>query len=147
MSSLPQIRIVTEEENSRVEVAELRRLSELLREIEEEAVRLVEGTRGASTLAIVSRAASARRFVESVLGEPTPLAAVHPLQSVERDCLRRIRVAVQELHLSASAAANRVGATEEEMERILQGTAGVWPLELLDRVARRLEGEQQLEVL
>lgn len=121
---------------------DLHRLAKLLREIEEEAVRLVEGARGASTLAIVSRAASARRYVESALGEPEPRPV--PLPGVERDYLRRIRVAVQELQLSPAAAANRAGATTDEMEKILQGTLGLWPLDLLDRVARRLEEEHQI---
>lgn len=121
---------------------DLQRLAALLQEIEEEAVRVLEGARGASTLAIVSRAASARRYVESALGEePRPIATT---QAVERDYLRRIRVAVQELQLSVTAAANRAGATGDEMEKILQGALGVWPLDLLDRVARRLEEDHQL---
>jgi hypothetical protein len=122
--------------------ADLRRVATLLREIEEEAVRVLEGARGASTLAIVGRAASARRYLEAALGEDT---VVPPLvQTVERDYLRRIRVAVQELQLSVSGAANRSGATVDEMEKILQGSFGVWPLDLLDRVTRRLEEEHQL---
>jgi hypothetical protein len=122
--------------------AELRRVAVLLREIEEEAVRVVEGARGASTLAILGRAASARRYLEAALGDEMPPAPLAP--TVERDYLRRIRVAVQELQLSATAAANRAGATVEEMEKILQGVLGIWPLDLLDSVARRLEDEHQI---
>ncbi len=125
-----------------VDAAELKRVASLLREIEEEAARLVEGVRGASTLAILGRAASARRYLESALGEETPVIPVS--QSVERDYLRRIRVAVQELQLSVTAAANRAGGTVDEMERVLQGVLGVWPLDLLEGVARRLEEEHQI---
>jgi hypothetical protein len=125
-----------------IDPAELRRVAALLGEIEEEAARVVEGVRGASTLAILGRAASARRALESALGEE--VRVVPATQSVERDYLRRIRVAVQELQLSVSAAANRAGGTVEEMEKVLQGVAGVWPLDLLEGVARRLEDEHQL---
>ncbi|CAN5696890.1 hypothetical protein BH23GEM6_BH23GEM6_18360 [soil metagenome] len=127
-----------------VKLQELKRVAALLREIEEEAVRVLDGARGASMLAIIGRAASARRSLDAALGEQTQAAP--QVQTVERDYLRRIRVAVQELQLSANAAANRAGAREDEMEKILQGGSGVWPLDLLDRVARRLEDEHQLAI-
>jgi hypothetical protein len=126
------------------EGVDLRKVASLLREIEEEAVRVLEGARGASTLAIIGKAASARRQLEPALGEEIVVAPL--VQTVERDYLRRIRVAVQELHLSVSAAANRAGGTVEEMERVLQGVMGVWPLDLLDSVARRLEEEHQISM-
>lgn len=120
----------------------LQRLARLLREIEEEAVRLVEGARGASALSIVSRAATARRYLDDLLDqEPLRVAAV---AEVEASYLRRIRTGIHELRLSAGAAANLLGLTEEEVTGLLRGVEGRLPLDLLERVAHRLEAEQQL---
>lgn len=121
---------------------ELRRVAELLTQIEAEALRLVEGERGASALSIVGRAASARRQLDEVLGhEPVrdPVAI-----SVAGMYVRRIRLGVTELKLSAGAAANLVGLTEEEVRTLMRGEAGDLPPDLLERVAERLEAEQQL---
>lgn len=121
---------------------ELRRVVELLTEIEAEALRLVEGDRGASALSIVGRAASARRQLDGLLGyEPVrdPVAV-----SVAGVYVRRIRLGVTELKLSAGAAANLVGLTEEEVRALMRGEAGDLPPDLLERVAERLEAEQQL---
>lgn len=120
----------------------LQRVAELLREIEEEAMRLVEGARGASALAIVSRAASARRQLGDVLEQEPGADPV--LVQVEAGYLRRIRAAIHELRLSAPAAANLTGVTAEEMDGLLRGSARALPLEQLERMARRLEAEQQL---
>lgn len=121
---------------------QLRRVAALLREIEEEAMRLADGARGASPLAIVSRAASARRYLEVAMDqEPTADPAV---ALVGVGYVRRVRTAIHDLRLSAAAAANRVGVTEEEMAEVLRGFPGDLPLDLLERMARRLEAEQQL---
>jgi hypothetical protein len=120
----------------------LQRIARLLREIEEEGVRLVEGSRGASALSIVSRAATARRYLDDLLDqEPVRVAAV---AEVEAAYLRRIRTGIHELRLSAGAAANLLGLTEEEVAGLLRGVEGRLPLDLLERVAHRLEAEQQL---
>lgn len=122
--------------------AHLRRVASLLAEIEAEAVRLVDGSRGASALSIVSRAASARRYLDEILEQdPTPAPAI---ASVAAGYVRRIRSGVSELKLSASAAANLVGLTEEEIAGVMRGSAAHLPLDLLEWVARRLETEQQL---
>lgn len=121
---------------------ELRRVAKLLTEIEMEAVRLVEGARGASALSIVSRAASARRGLDDLLGQDPvrgPVAA-----SVADGYVRRIRLGVSDLKLSAAAAANLVGLTEEEVSDVMRGEPNDIPLDFLERVAQRLEAEQQL---
>lgn len=103
---------------------ELRRVAELLTQIEAEALRLVEGERGASALSIVGRAASARRQLDEVLGhEPVrdPVAV-----SVAGMYVRRIRLGVTELKLSAGAAANLVGLTEEEVRTLSGGKRAIY---------------------
>lgn len=124
------------------EADRLHRVARLLREIEEEAVRLVEGARGASALSIVSRAATARRYLDDMLDqEPVRVAGV---AEVEASYLRRVRTGIHELRLSAGAAANLLGLTEEEVTGLLRGGESRLPLDLLERVAHRLEAEQQL---
>ena len=124
------------------EADRLQRVARLLREIEEEAVRLVEGARGASALSIVSRSATARRYLDDLLDqEPVRVAGV---AEVEASYLRRIRTGIHELRLSAVGAANLLGLTEEEVTGLLRGAEGRLPLDLLERVAHRLEAEQQL---
>lgn len=121
---------------------QLHRVAALLREIEEEAIRLVEGGRGASPLAIVSRAASARRYLDHLLEkdpEPDPLA-----MQVASGFQRRIRTAVHDLGLSSDAAANLTGTTSAEMSELLRGSILALPLDQLERVAGRLESAQQL---
>lgn len=120
----------------------LRRVARLLAEIEMEAVRLVDGSRGASALAIVSRAASARRYLDDLLDqEPTVTIEA---AAVEAGYTRRIRSGIRDLGLSAAAAANLVGLTEEEIAALIRGVDQRLPLDLLERVATRLELEQQL---
>lgn len=120
----------------------LERVARLLREIEEEAVRLVDGSRGASALSIVSRAASARRELDDLLDhEPTVASGV---AAVEAAYLRRIRSGIHDLKLSPGAAANLLSLTEEEISGLLRGSASRLPLDLLARVAERLEAEQQI---
>lgn len=120
----------------------LGRVSRLLREIEEEAVRLVDGARGASALSIVSRAATARRYLDDLLDqEPERLEAA---AVVEAGYLRRVRTGIHDLRLSAAAAANLLGLTEEEVLGLLRGSESRLPLDLIERVAHRLEAEQQL---
>lgn len=121
---------------------QLRRVAKLLREIEDEAVRLAEGARGASALAIVSRAASARRYLGDLLDQDPPADPL--VQAIAAGIARRIRSAVHELGLSTAAAANLAGTTEEEMSTVLRGTAAALPVDELERVATRLEAEQQL---
>lgn len=138
-------RKVKPEEESTVEAEEtlrLERIARLLREIEEEAVRLVDGAPRASALSIVSRAATARRYLDDMLDqEPVRIAGV---AAVEAGYLRRIRTGIHDLRLSAGAAANLLGLTEEEVSGLLRGSEGRLPLDLLERVAYRLEAEQQL---
>lgn len=123
----------------------LRRVAELLREIEEEAVRMVEGRRGASPLAILSRAASARRHLDLLLErEPEPDSAALEVANAFQ---RRIRTAIHDLGLSVTAAANLTGTTSEEMSELLRGSISALPLDQLERVARRLETEQQLPLV
>jgi hypothetical protein len=120
----------------------LRRVARLLKEIEMEAVRLVDGSRGASALSIVSRAASARRYLDDLLDqEPT---VTMEAAAVESGYTRRIRSGIRDLGLSAAAAANLVGLTEEEIAPLIRGVDHRLPLDLLERVATRLEVEQQL---
>lgn len=124
------------------ESARLERVGRLLREIEEEAVRLVDGAPRASALSIVSRAATARRYLDDMLDqEPVRVAGV---AAVEAGYLRRIRTGIHDLRLSAGAAANLLGLTEEEVSGLLKGSEGRLPLDLLERAAQRLEAEQQL---
>lgn len=120
----------------------LRRVARLLEEIEMEAVRLVDGSRGASALAIVSRAASARRYLDDLLDqEPTVTVEA---AAVEAGYTRRIRSGIRDLGLSSAAAANLVGLTAEEIAALIRGVDHRLPLDLLERVATRLELEQQL---
>lgn len=124
------------------EGARLERIARLLREIEEEAVRLVDGAPRASALSIVSRAATARRYLDDMLDqEPVRVAGV---AAVEAGYLRRIRTGIHDLRLSAGAAANLLGLTEEEVSGLLRGSEGRLPLDLLERAAHRVEAEQQL---
>lgn len=121
---------------------QLGRVSRLLREIEEEAVRLVDGTRGASALSIVSRAATARRYLDDLLDhEPVRAEAA---AAVEAAYLRRVRTGIHEMRLSPAAAANLLGLTEEEVLGLLRGSESRLPLDFLEQLAQRLESEQQL---
>jgi hypothetical protein len=124
------------------ETERLRRVGQLLYEIEDEAMRILDGSRGASVLSILSRAVSARRELGDVLRQETLTGSV--VEVVEAGYLRRIRTGIHEMRMSPSAAANLVGVTEEEMAELLRGSGGGLPLDLLERMANRLEAEQQL---
>lgn len=132
----------TDRSGSEVGEERLRRVARLLEEIEAEAVRLVDGSRGASALSIVSRAASARRELDELLDqEPVVTGEAAAIEAVY---LRRIRSGIRDLGLSPAAAGNLVGLTEEEMTAVTRGSPSRLPLDLLERVAIRLEMEQQL---